>query len=51
MAYADTDDETVRVETDIEQLLTGVQVELSGAKGTCWCGQVLYDGHCVTVYA
>ncbi|MFC4451189.1 hypothetical protein [Halorussus aquaticus] len=49
MVYSE---ETVRVETDVEQVLTGLQVGLEGARGTCcWCGQELHDGHCVTVYA
>ncbi len=52
MAFAQSESETVRVETDAEQMLTGLQVGLDGAKGTCcWCGRELYDGHCVTVYA
>ncbi|WP_128478995.1 hypothetical protein [Halorussus pelagicus] len=52
MAYADRDAEAVRVETDVEQVLSGLQVGLAGATGTCcWCGRDLHDGHCVTVYA
>ncbi|WP_135827273.1 hypothetical protein [Halorussus ruber] len=52
MAFAKPESETVRVETDVEQVLTGLQVGLNGAKGTCCCcGRELYDGHCVTVYA
>ncbi|WP_135855305.1 hypothetical protein [Halorussus salinus] len=52
MAYAEPDGETVRVETDIEQVLTGLQVGVDGARGTCCCcGRDLYDGHYVTVYA
>jgi len=52
MAFAEPDAKTVRVETDVEQVLTGLQVGLAGAKGTCcWCGRELHDGHCVTVYA
>ncbi|NEU58782.1 hypothetical protein [Halorussus sp. MSC15.2] len=52
MAYAQPDSETVYLETDVEQVLTGLQVGLGGAKGTCcWCGRELHDGHCVTVYA
>ncbi len=52
MAFAQLESETVRVETDVEQVLTGLQVGLDGARGTCcWCGRELYDGHYVTVYA
>lgn len=40
------------VETTAEQVLTGLQVGLTGAQGTCsQCGRDLHDGHCVTVYA
>ncbi|WP_135855200.1 hypothetical protein [Halorussus salinus] len=52
MAFAQSESETVRVETNVEQVLTGLQVGLAGAKGTCCCcGRELHDGHGVTVYA
>ncbi|WP_135855239.1 hypothetical protein [Halorussus salinus] len=52
MAFVESDAETLCVETDIEQVLTGLQVGLDGAKGTCCCcGRDLHDGHRVTVYA
>ncbi|WP_135855269.1 hypothetical protein [Halorussus salinus] len=52
MAFAQSESETVCVETDVEQVLTGLQVGLEGARGTCCCcGRDLHDGHCVTVYA
>lgn len=45
-------DESKMVETNAEQVLTGLQVGLTGARGICsQCGRNLHDGHCVTVYA
>jgi cytochrome c len=38
-------------ETNVEQVLTGLQVGALGSEGSCSsCGGVLRDGRCVTVY-